>query len=314
MAAPQRVISCETPAHDHVERCGYLFGWPINHSMSPLMHKTIFGEIEYNWEQFFLPSTDMSMFLSLVREVKFFGASVTMPHKVAIMKHVDELTQEGREVGAVNTLYLRKNGDKTILVGTNTDVIGIREAFYQNISNPDEVFHGRPGMVIGGGGAARSAVYALKKFMKCSKVYIVNRDKAEVDAVVSWCSEQGYGDGVMHAATVEQAQELEGPGAIVSCVPDFPPVTEAEQTARKVMEVFLAKPHKGAILEMCYHPNPWTQIAEISQNAGWNVILGTEAMIYQGLEQSMYWTGKTLDQLPVAKVKEVIAAQLKSGH
>ena len=80
------------------------------------------------------------------------------------------------------------------------------------------------------------------------------------------------------------------------------------------MEVFLAKPHKGAILEMCYHPNPWTQIAEISQNAGWNVILGTEAMIYQGLEQSMYWTGKTLDQLPVAKVKEVIAAQLKSGH
>lgn len=42
--------------------------------MSPLMHKTIFGEIGYNWEQFFLPSTDMSMFLSLVREVKFFGA------------------------------------------------------------------------------------------------------------------------------------------------------------------------------------------------------------------------------------------------
>lgn len=70
----QRIISCETPAHDHVERCGYLFGWPINHSMSPLMHKTIFGEIGYNWEQFFLPSTDMSMFLSLVREVKFFGA------------------------------------------------------------------------------------------------------------------------------------------------------------------------------------------------------------------------------------------------
>lgn len=70
----QRIISCETPAHDHVERCGYLFGWPINHSMSPLMHRTIFGEIGYNWEQFFLPSTDMSMFLSLVRETKFFGA------------------------------------------------------------------------------------------------------------------------------------------------------------------------------------------------------------------------------------------------
>lgn len=70
----QRIISCETPNNDHVERCGYLFGWPIQHSMSPLMHKTIFGEIGYNWEQFYLPSTDMSHFLALVREYKFFGA------------------------------------------------------------------------------------------------------------------------------------------------------------------------------------------------------------------------------------------------
>lgn len=250
--------------------------------------------------------------MSNVYQIK--GASVTMPHKVAIMKHVDEVTPEGREVGACNTLFLRKNGEKTILVGTNTDIVGIREAFYQNISDPDTVFHGRPGVVVGGGGAARSAVYALKKFMRCSEVYIVNRDKAEVDAVVAWCKEHGYGDGVIHAATVEQAQQLEGAGAIVSCVPDFPPVTEAEQTARKVLEVFLAKSHKGAILEMCYHPSTWTGIAEISQNAGWKVILGTEAMIYQGLEQSSLWTGKTLAELPVPKVKEVIAAKLKAGH
>jgi quinate dehydrogenase len=70
----QRIISCEIPDCSHVDRCGYLFGWPINHSMSPLMHKTIFGEIGLKWEQFFLPSTDMSMFLSLVREEKFLGA------------------------------------------------------------------------------------------------------------------------------------------------------------------------------------------------------------------------------------------------
>lgn len=90
----QRIISCETPAHDHVERCGYLFGWPINHSMSPLMHKTIFGEIGYNWEQFFLPSTDMSMFLSLVREVKFFGASPDISTAICLKmpNHEHDLT------------------------------------------------------------------------------------------------------------------------------------------------------------------------------------------------------------------------------
>ena len=52
-----------------------------------------------------------------------------------------------------------------------------------------------------------------------------------------------------------------------------------------MLECFLGKEHKGAILEMCYHPSPWTEIAELSKRAGWGVILGTEAMIYQGLEQ-----------------------------
>jgi hypothetical protein len=47
----------------------------------------------------------------------------------------------------------------------------------------------------------------------------------------------------------------------------------------------LAKSHKGAILEMCYHPSPWTEIGGLSEKAGWQVILGTEAMIYQGLAQ-----------------------------
>lgn len=233
-----------------------------------------------------------------------------MPHKVAILEHLDELTEEGRDVGACNTVFLKQVGDKRIYVGTNTDVIGIREAFYQNVSNPEEVFHGRPGVVVGGGGAARSAVYALKKFMKATAVYLVNRDKAEVDAVISWCKDHGYGDDLIHVATAEQAQTLDGVGAIVACVPDFPPVSVAEIEARKVFEVFLSRSHKGAVLEMCYHPKPYTQIAGLSEKAGWQVILGTEAMIYQGFAQDTFWTGKRLDELPVEQVKAVIAKEL----
>jgi quinate dehydrogenase len=201
-----------------------------------------------------------------------------------------------------------------VFVGTNTDVIGIRGAFYENIPNPDEVFHGKPGLVVGGGGAARSAVYALKKFMKATAVYVINRDKSEVDAVISWCKDHGYGDDLIHVSTVEQAQELEGVGAIVACVPDFPPVSAAEIEARKIYEIFLSKPHKGAALEMCYHPKPWTQIADLSEKAGWNVILGTEAMIYQGFAQDSFWTGKGLDELPVEQVKAVIAKELAKSH
>lgn len=199
-------------------------------------------------------------------------------------------------------------------MGTNTDVVGIRESFYRNVDDADACFHGRPALVVGGGGAARSAVYALRTWMKASKVYLVNRDRAEVKAVIEECTARGYGQDLVDVETVEQARELEGVGAIVACVPNFAPKTEAEKEARGVLECFLEKGHKGAILEMCYHPSPWTEIADISKKAGWKVILGTEAMIYQGLEQDKYWTGKEVEQLPVKKVMEVIAAKLSEAR
>lgn len=208
-----------------------------------------------------------------------------MPHKVAILPYLDDLTSEGRDVGAVNTVIIREENGRRKYIGTNTDVNGIRDAFYQNVKSADDIFHDRPGLVLGGGGAARSAVYALQRWMRCKPIYIVNRDKSEVDAVIQECKARGYGSDLVHVATLDQAEKLDGPGAIVSCVPDFAPKTEEEKRARKLLQIMLAKPHKGAILEMCYHPSPWTQIADISKQAGWQVILGTEAMLYQGLEQ-----------------------------
>jgi len=232
-----------------------------------------------------------------------------MPHKVAILQHID-ITEAGRVVGACNTIFRR--GDK--LIGTNTDIIGIRESFIQNVVSPAETFEGRPGLVIGGGGAARSAVYALRTYLGCKDIYLVNRDPAEVQAVISWCVAQGYGDGLRHISEAAEAKTVEGPGAIVACVPNFPPVTEAEKEARRVVEVFLAKSHKGAMLEMCYHPTPYTETGSLAEKAGWQVILGTEAMIYQGFAQNQLWTGKELDELPVKPVKEVIAAEVAKAR
>ena len=231
-----------------------------------------------------------------------------MPNKIAVMPHLDEVTSECMAIGACNTIF--KRGSR--LIGTNTDIVGIRESFYQNA--PAELFEGRPGMVIGGGGAARSAVYALVKYMGCSTVYLVNRDPSEVKAVMAWCKSQGYGDNLIHVATASQAESLDGPGAIVACVPNFPPVTKAEWEARRITECFLNKSHKGAILEMCYHPTPWTEIGALSEKAGWQVILGTEAMIYQGFEQSRCWTGRDWADLPIQGVKEAVARELSKAR
>ncbi|KAH8728525.1 hypothetical protein GQ44DRAFT_769493 [Phaeosphaeriaceae sp. PMI808] len=306
-------LEARLPEVSQVERHGYLFGHPIAHSMSPLLHQTVYDNLGLNWSQIPFDSTDMDSFLEMIKHPQFYGASVTMPHKVAILKHLDGLTPEGRDVGAVNTLFIREDSTgKRLFMGTNTDVIGIRESFLRNAT--PESFQNRPALVIGGGGAARSAVYALRTWLNVGTIYLVNRDAHEVRAVLDECTARGYGDGLVHVATESQAEQLEGVGAVVACVPNFTPKTPQEQEARKILEVFLQrKSHKGAILEMCYHPTPYTEIAEISRLAGWQLILGTEALIYQGLEQDRYWTGKSGAELPVTQVQNVIAAKLSES-
>jgi len=237
-----------------------------------------------------------------------------MPHKVNIIQHLDELTEECRDIGACNTIFFKKKDGKRLLVGTNTDHIGIREAFFQNLpggASPD-IYRGRPGLVIGGGGACRSAVYALHRWIGCSEIYIVNRDATEVEAVIESCKKAGFGESLIHVKTVAAAEALAAPRAIVSCIPNFPPKTPEEIETRKVIEVFLGKKEKGAILEMCYHPTPFTEIGNASEKMGWQVILGTEAMIYQGLEQDRLWTGKEIAELPSREVHIAIANALKA--
>jgi len=212
------------------------------------------------------------------------GASVTMPNKLTILSHLDQLTPECRDVGACNTIFVRVGPDgRRLYCGANTDVVGIRESFFRNVDK--EVFVGRPAMVIGGGGAARSAIYALRTWMQVRDIYIVNRDKLEVDSVLSECQAKGFGRGLVRVDTVGDALKLEAPGAIVACVPDFPPQTDAEKRARDVTETFLRKGKKGVMLEMCYNPTPFTALGALAEALGWRVILGTEALVWQGLEQ-----------------------------
>lgn len=221
-----------------------------------------------------------------------------MPHKVSIIPYLDVLTPECRAVGACNTIFLRPNttsDSPPLLCGTNTDVIGIREAFLQNVPSPSTTLANRPGLVIGGGGAARSAVYALRRWLGATTIYVANRDEGEVAAVRAACSEGGFGDDLVHVATPEEAEavvraEGRGIGAVVACVPDVEPATEGERRCRQVVEVLLAKEGReekepGAMLEMCYNPSPYTALGRLAEREGWQVILGTEAMIWQGIEQ-----------------------------
>jgi len=67
------IITCPAPAVDHLESFGFLFGYPIAHSLSPLLHRTIYQNLGLNWDYFPLPSTDVKSFLELVRDPRCYG-------------------------------------------------------------------------------------------------------------------------------------------------------------------------------------------------------------------------------------------------
>ncbi|RFU33622.1 hypothetical protein B7463_g2711, partial [Scytalidium lignicola] len=304
------------PPAEHLDRVCYFFGYPIAHSLSPAFHAALFSDLNLNYQQLLYETTSIEACMALTEDPKFLGASITMPFKLAIMPYLDKLTPEGEAIGAINTVFLQtsSNGER-LLCGTNTDCIGIREAIKQN-ADPVKVaeMKGKPAMIIGGGGTCRTAVYVLKRFFGCSEIYLANRDKSEVDHVISECMSRGLADDLRYIASVAEADCLEAPKVIVSAIPDLTPRTEEEITTRQIVEAILGKSEKGVLLEMCYHPVLNTEITAIGKTSGWQVIPGTEAMIWQGFEQGRVWLQRDLSSQTIEHVKDVVHSIIAKSH
>ena len=345
MAAQQVPTQSQPPEEPisipaQLDGIAYLYGHPLLNSLSPSLHQTVYDTLGLNWTQIPLSSVygssptypppytrspPIEKFLKSIRaNPKFVGSSVTMPWKVNIMAHLDDLTEDARQAGACNTIFLRKENGQKICVGTNTDCIGIREALLQNrLEGSTDQFKGKPALIIGGGGTARTAIYVLRKWLGSSKIYIVNRDAAEVEAILK--EDEKRNPNANKAALIPvtdpaEAKKLESPAAIVSGIPNYPPRTPEELNAREVITSFLHGgsssdgKYKGVILEMCYHPVPWTEIAQIASSSGWKVVLGSEALIWQGVEQAKLWTGQDVVAVPglVDKIKDFAAKAIAS--
>lgn len=275
------------------------------------MHHAIYSSIGKRWGQVLAETEDLAGFLQYLKsDPKSMGSGVTMPFKVAVIPYLDELTDAGQAVGAVNTIFYRDGPDgRRRYIGTNTDVIGIQNAFLNNTSGTP--YAGKPAFVVGGGGTCRAAVYALRDLLGCSPIYIVNRDRSEVDVVINEFASKGAAADLLHIATVEQAESVVPPAIAVSAVPDFAPVSPNEKTARQIIETFVRRGDVGSpLLEMCYHPSPDTAISRIAAASGWQVIGGIEAMIEQGLAQARLWTGVEID----STLKEQVAQEVRQAQ
>jgi shikimate dehydrogenase len=149
-----------------VTRLGVL-GWPVAHSRSPAMHNAALAAVgldSWRYQRLPVPPHLLEETARALGLAGFLGANVTIPHKAAALALVDEAGEAAREIGAANTLTFGPDGGVS---GENTDGPGLVEAL-------GDLARGRRGLVLGAGGSARAAVWALKR-AGASEVDVWNR-------------------------------------------------------------------------------------------------------------------------------------------
>ncbi len=136
-----------------------LIGNPVSHSLSEkyFTDKFLVGNISARYERFLLSSVDMLPGL-LQAYPALRGLNVTSPFKTSVIRFCDKLDGQAEEIGAVNTLTIAREGNKTLITGYNTDADGFAAALLPLTDGKRP-----PALILGSGGAARAVAYALRK-------------------------------------------------------------------------------------------------------------------------------------------------------
>ncbi|MDA9624953.1 shikimate dehydrogenase [Candidatus Pelagibacter bacterium] len=146
-----------------------IVGNPISHSLSPVLHNYWFKKYNIDADYSFLETSEKNL-ENVVQKIKngeLNGINITLPFKQEIIKFLNELINDAKFTGSVNTVYINNEG---ILVGDNTDVFGLQAAYLKEIINAEK----KSALVIGAGGVSPSVIYSLKK-SKIQNISVVNR-------------------------------------------------------------------------------------------------------------------------------------------
>ena len=144
-----------------------VIGDPIDHSLSPTIHNAAFRqlELECTYIAYKIPKDDLGAEIDSLKKIKISGFNVTIPHKINMLKFLDEMDENCRIIGATNTV-INENGH---LKGYNTDMDG----FLEPIKHRNIVIKSSNILLLGAGGAARAIIAGMAK-EKAKRVTIVN--------------------------------------------------------------------------------------------------------------------------------------------
>jgi shikimate dehydrogenase len=258
-----------------------VFGDPVAHSLSPAMHNRAFEALGYHGVYLPFHVKHIEPAVAAVRTLGIRGVSVTLPHKVSVMAHLDRLDPLAEQIGAVNTIV---NTDG-ILMGYNTDCFGAVSALMQHTD-----IKGKTVAVIGAGGAARAIGWGVKD--AGANVTVVNRS-----------SEKGEQLAKDLSTAFIPLNKIEALAADI--IVNTTPVGMHPHTAD--MPVPAGVFREGlVVMDIVYTPLK-TAFLKKARQAGCTMIDGLSMFVLQGARQLELWTGL---EAPVDVMQEAVIEQL----
>lgn len=267
-----------------------ILGFPAKHSLSPVTQNAAFkaADIDAQFGVFEVKGPDLAEFLQAVRHEPISGLAVTAPHKQAVMKFLDEIQEDAENIGAVNTV-VNQGG---FLHGYNVDFIGIVKALEQVVGS----LNGRKVVILGGGGAARSAVYGMIKAGADVEVY--NRSMEKAVEIAEKFSK-------MFSVEIKSGglEEIVGGDILIQTTSIWIANPEAK------CEDLISQDVVGrfeVVMDIIYKPLV-TPLLEIAGELGKKTISGDKMFISQAFEQFKLWTGK---EAPEEAMRAALAESL----
>jgi shikimate dehydrogenase len=263
-----------------------VMGWPIAHSLSPAMHNAAFEALGMNWRYVPLPVRPGQVGAAIegLKALGFRGCNVTVPHKEAVIPHLDHIPPRVAAFGAVNTLILDRAEDGSCTIsGENTDVQGFVHALRQGGFDP----RGRRVLVVGAGGAARGVIYGLCG-AGAEAITVLNRTPARGRALVADLAAQAR-DTALHADALTRETLIRQAGEVELLI-QTTTVGMWPHAGASIWPDDLALPAHLAVCDLVYRPIE-TKLLRQARTAGAMTIDGLGMLIGQGALSFEMWTG-----------------------
>lgn len=267
-----------------------IIGDPVSHSLSPAMHNAAYEKQKIDDEFVFVASNvkieNIKHLVSGMRAINIHGLTCTIPHKVEIMKYLDEIDPVAKKIGAVNTV-LNKNGK---LIGYNTDWLGITIPLEKKLKS--KKIKDLKVALIGAGGASRAVSYAITS--KKGKLTIFNRT---IEKALKIAKEIDNDIEVKKLSDLEKEGSLHEFDVIINStnlgmgsLEGISPISENSIESHHI------------VFDIVYKPKI-TKLLSLAKKKGASIIYGWEMLLYQGTAQYEIYTGK---KAPEETMKEVL--------